>query len=210
MVQYGFSFDARRCTGCKTCMMACRDYHDLGPELAFRQIYEMTGGSWRKCGGTWEQDCYAYYVSLACNHCTRPVCMEVCPTGAMHRDERGLVSVDVRRCIGCGYCALSCPYHAPKVDRSAGCSVKCDGCTDRVAEGLPPICVAACPLRALAFGPADEVCADACATASIPPLPDASETGPNLAVVPPACFERVGEERIRRDAHVNNLRELVR
>ena len=46
-------------------------------------------------------------------------------------------------CIGCGYCALSCPYRAPKVDRDAGRSVKCDGCTRRVAEGGAPVCVEA-------------------------------------------------------------------
>lgn len=210
MVQYGFRFNARRCTGCKTCMMACRDYHDLGPDLAFRQIYEMAGGSWEHKGGAWEQDCFAYYVSLACNHCDRPVCIEVCPTGAMHRDERGLVSVDRRRCIGCGYCALSCPYHAPKVDRSAGCSVKCDGCTDRVAEGLRPICVAACPLRALGFGPIDELREGAESRVSIPPMPEFSETEPNLVVDPPACFGRAGDGRVRQEAHVNNLRDLVR
>ena len=84
---------------------------------------------------TLQQDCFAYYVSLACNHCARPACMEVCPTGAMHRGNFGLVSVDERRCIGCGYCALSCPYHAPKVDRLAGHSAKCDGVRGARARG---------------------------------------------------------------------------
>ncbi|MDD6911680.1 MAG: 4Fe-4S binding protein, partial [Actinobacillus minor] len=26
MKQYGFYFDAERCTGCKTCELACKDY----------------------------------------------------------------------------------------------------------------------------------------------------------------------------------------
>ena len=60
--------------------------------------------------------------------------MEVCPTGAMGKNELGLVSVDEHRCIGCGYCALSCPYHAPKVDRTVGHSVKCDGCSQRAVS----------------------------------------------------------------------------
>ncbi len=34
---------------------------------------------------------------------------------------------------------------------------KCDGCYDRVAEGKKPICVESCPLRALDFGPIDEL-----------------------------------------------------
>lgn len=41
--QFGFSFDQRRCTGCKTCEMACRDYHDLGTGPAFRTVHEYAG-----------------------------------------------------------------------------------------------------------------------------------------------------------------------
>ena len=136
-MQYGFYFNGRRCTGCKTCVLACKDLHDLPSSIAFRQVYEYGGGSWRRQpDGTVTQDTFCYYVSVACNHCGNPACVRVCPTGAMHKDERGLVSVDAARCIGCGYCALSCPYRAPKVDRDAGRSVKCDGCTRRVADCL--------------------------------------------------------------------------
>lgn len=209
MEQYGFHFNGKRCTGCKTCMLACKDYHDLPESIAYRQVYEYVGGSWARDGaGRWQQDCFAYYVSVSCNHCSNPACMEVCPTGAMHKDERGLVSVDVQRCIGCGYCALSCPYHAPKVDRSVGHSVKCDGCTERVAAGLAPICVGACPVRALDFGLIAEVRAQHGSCADVPPLPDSSETAPNLAVTQPVCVEE-NEETVRTAGAVRNVREIV-
>lgn len=191
-------------------MMACRDYHDLGPDLAFRQIYEMVGGGWAKVDGAWASDCFAYYMSVACNHCERAVCMEVCPTGAMHRNGLGLVSVDARRCIGCGYCALSCPYHAPKVDRQAGCSVKCDGCTDRVAQGLAPICVEACPLRALGFAPIDELRAESWDEPFLAPLPDPGQTLPNLVLGMPSCVKREGAGFVAAEARLNNERDLVR
>ena len=29
MTQYGFYFNGQRCTGCKTCVMACKDKNDL-------------------------------------------------------------------------------------------------------------------------------------------------------------------------------------
>lgn len=139
MEQFGFYFNAKRCTGCKTCMLACKDYRNLDASVSFRQVYEFVGGSWSKDErGCWAQDCFAFYVSSACNHCASPACMEVCPTGAMGKNELGLVSVDEHRCIGCGYCALSCPYHAPKVDRTVGHSVKCDGCSQRAREGSAP------------------------------------------------------------------------
>ena len=103
MEQFGFYFNAKRCTGCKTCMLACKDYRNLDASVSFRQVYEFVGGSWSKDErGCWAQDCFAFYVSSACNHCASPACMEVCPTGAMGKNELGLVSVDEHRCIGCG------------------------------------------------------------------------------------------------------------
>ena len=182
MAQYGFYFDATRCTGCKTCEAACRDYYDLPIEQSFRHVYELEGGQWSENeDGTWKTDSYTYYLSFSCSHCDNAACMKVCPTGAMHRDENGLVSVDDRRCIGCGYCELACPYGNPKVDRDQGHSVKCDGCAERTVKGLVPICVEACPMRAIEFGPIDDI-PQGNGLASIAPLPDSSATTPNYYV----------------------------
>ncbi len=206
-MQYGFHFDGTRCTGCKTCMLACKDYHDLSCSVAFRQVYEYGGGTWRQDdAGAWHADCFTYYVSNACCHCGDPVCTHVCPTGAMHKDaDTGLVSVDIRRCIGCGYCALSCPYRAPSLDRRAGHSVKCDGCKDRVVEGKMPVCVEACPLRALDFGDIEELRSEFGDVASVSPLPDSSVTRPNIVITPPVASRAVGAE----GGSVSNRYEIV-
>lgn len=209
MEQFGFYFNAKRCTGCKTCMLACKDYRNLDACVSFRQVYEFVGGSWSKDErGCWAQDCFAFYVSSACNHCASPACMEVCPTGAMGKNELGLVSVDEHRCIGCGYCALSCPYHAPKVDRTVGHSVKCDGCSQRAREGSAPVCVEACPLRALEFGPISDLRARHGRVADMPPLPDSSKTAPNLVLSLPVRLEE-DESRVLAEGAVCNIRELV-
>lgn len=184
MTQYAFFFDSTRCTGCKTCELACKDYKDLDSTVAFRKVYDYEGGEWSVAeDGTCTTTAYVYHVSMSCNHCDDPACAKVCPTGAMHKDaDTGLVSVDAGKCMGCGYCHMACPYNAPKVDRAVKHSVKCDGCADRVAEGKDPICVGSCPLRALAFGPVDKIAAMG-KRAAIATLPEPSYTNPNLYVL---------------------------
>ena len=182
MTQYGFYFDATRCTGCKTCEAACRDYHDLPLDLSYRHVYELEGGSWNQAAdGTWTTDSYTYYTSFACSHCENPACTQVCPTGAMHKGDNGIVSVDTHRCIGCGYCELACPYGNPHVDRDLGHSVKCDGCAERVAEGKAPVCVEACSMRAIDFGPMEKL-EQGDGRAAVAPLPDPSVTTPNFFI----------------------------
>lgn len=184
-VQYGFYFDSARCTGCKTCVLACKDYKDLDAATAFRHVYDYEGGSWERLDdGAWLQDSFVYHVSLSCNHCAAPVCVQVCPTGAMHKEaETGFVLVDDRVCVGCGYCELSCPYNAPTVSGSLHQCVKCDGCRERVAQGLDPVCVRACPMRALDFGPLGELRERyGGASEDIAPLPDSRYTLPSLLV----------------------------
>lgn len=185
MTQYGFYFDSTRCTGCRTCEMACKDYKDSSEGIHFRKVYDFEGGSWEtNPDGTCTSTSFVYHVSLGCQHCTEPACVHVCPTGAMHKDaETGIVSVDAGKCVGCGYCHMACPYNVPTVDRAVGHSVKCDGCAERVAQGKRPICVESCPLRALEFGPVDEVSGKG-ERANIAPLPDPSYTSPNLFIKP--------------------------
>ncbi len=181
--QYGFYFDATRCTGCKTCVMACKDYNNLMTDEAYRQVFEISGGDWEEIrDGVYTHHISAYYISLACNHCMKPVCTEVCPTGAMSKGDFGLVKVDDQKCIGCGYCEMSCPYHAPRVDWHVRHSVKCDGCFSRVVDGKMPVCVEACPLRALDFGPIDILAQKYGNNSNIHPLPDSSITVPNIII----------------------------
>lgn len=197
MTQYAFYFDGKRCTGCKTCELACKDRYDLTPDISYRKIFEYGGGDWTQDeSGFYIPDVFTYYVSVACNHCDNPACTKVCPTGAMHKDaETGLVSVDDARCIGCGYCHMACPYNAPKVDRDKGHSVKCDGCAQRVAAGQQPICVEACPQRALDFGPREEMerLHPNGETADIAPLPQKDYTDPNLLINPSKHAQKANE-----------------
>ena len=196
MTQYGFYFDSSRCTGCKTCELACKDYKDLPQTIAFRKIYDYEGGGWTSTGdGAYVSDAFAYHVSLACNHCAMPACMSKCPSGAIDKDaETGLVSINEEKCTGVGACVATCPYNVPILDKEAKKGVKCDGCAERVAEGKNPVCVDSCPLRALEFGDIEELRAKHTGTvAGIAPMPSPDETTPSIAILPCAAAKEPGD-----------------
>jgi anaerobic dimethyl sulfoxide reductase subunit B (iron-sulfur subunit) len=176
-----FYLDVQICTGCKTCIVACKDKNDLAPGVRWRRVFEYSGGEWcSEPDGTFRQDVFAYYISVSCNHCAEPICVEVCPTTAMTHDENGIVTVDQTKCIGCRYCEWACPYGAPQYHSDRGVMTKCDFCRDELRVGGVPACVAACPTRALNFGEFDELKQDLILDMqkAMAPLPDHGLTEP--------------------------------
>ncbi len=184
MTQLGFYVDTSKCTGCKTCQLSCKDDNDLPVGVNWRRVYEYGGGDWiQHEDGTFSNDVFAYYMSISCNHCAQPACTKACPTGAMHKREKdGLVVVDGDVCVGCRYCEMACPYGAPQYSHEKKHMTKCDGCYDRVEQGKNPICVESCPLRALEFGPIDELRAKYGDCADVAPLPNPSLTNPSVII----------------------------
>ncbi len=184
MTQYGFYFDSSRCTGCSTCEMACKDFKDLSQNEAFRKIYDYEGGKCEQgADGTVTNTVFSYHVSAACNHCASPMCFNACTVGAIEKDENGIVFIDQEKCTGCGECVTACPYGVPVAIAETGKVDKCDLCRDRIAEGKNPICVDACPLRALEFGDIEELrAAHPEAVAGIAPLADPALTTPSLLI----------------------------
>jgi anaerobic dimethyl sulfoxide reductase subunit B (iron-sulfur subunit) len=217
---YAFSFDASSCSGCKACQVACKDKNNLTAGVLWRRVYEISGGTWTNVGArssrpelddkpgvgesspypVWETDVFAYSLSIACNHCVHPKCAGVCPTDAFVVRDDGIVYIDESKCMGCGYCSWACPYSAPRYDHEAGVMTKCNFCYDNIDAGLPPACVAACPMRVLEFatltpvpgaslnsshrGSGELVLWELPATAHPFPLPNFSRTEPHLAIKP--------------------------
>jgi len=138
--------DLERCTRCDDCVRACAAAHDDNPRF-IRHGPEISG----------------FMIASACMHCSDPVCMIGCPTGAIHRETaEGQVVIDDLTCIGCATCANSCPYdniQMVNVHRADGHlyldahthlpiqkATKCDLCFDQLTG---PACVQACPHDAL-------------------------------------------------------------
>jgi anaerobic dimethyl sulfoxide reductase subunit B (iron-sulfur subunit) len=71
----------------------------------------------------------------------------------------GTVQVREEKCIGCFTCLLVCPYGAVRLSFDRKKAYKCDGCLNRLNEGLEPACASGCPTRALFFADFDEIAA---------------------------------------------------
>lgn len=180
-----FFLDTQICTGCKTCIIACKDKNNLPMGVRWRRVVEFAGGDWvRNEDGTFSQNVFAYYISVGCNHCQDPICVEVCPTTAMHQNDRGIVTVDPGKCVGCRYCEWACPYSAPQFDSAPGQMTKCDFCRDELEHGGIPACVAGCPTRALQFGEYEALAARQGSGPLMAPLPPQELTGPNFILEP--------------------------
>ena len=73
MSQQAFYFDGTRCTGCKTCQMACKDYKNIDLGISFRHVYEVTiGDTVKDADGAFSTTCVSYPLSMSCNHCDSP------------------------------------------------------------------------------------------------------------------------------------------
>lgn len=139
MKKRGFLYNSTICISCGACQVACQSSNGLQAGEYFRRVVVREGADGRGIA-----------FSGGCNHCANPACVAACPTGAMYRDEAaGAVLHDDGRCIGCGACVWNCPYGAVSLSATTGVSQKCDSCIGRRSQGLPPACVAACPMGAL-------------------------------------------------------------
>ena len=204
MKRPAFYFNSQVCSGCKTCQIACQDKNDLATGVHWRRVYEVTGGSWQKVGNAWRSDIIAYHISISCNHCENPVCMDACPAKAISKGKDGIVRVDPNRCMGCRYCSWVCPYSALQYDAQQGVMGKCDLCADYVSRGRNPSCVDACPTRAMDFGEYDELVSRYGETSHIHPLPDQKITGPSFLVHPHRSALQEGNQK----AEISNMEEI--
>jgi anaerobic dimethyl sulfoxide reductase subunit B (iron-sulfur subunit) len=154
-MQLGFYFDQTRCTGCCTCVVACKDWHDVpaGP-ASWRRVTTIEEGEF--------PNLFVAFLGTSCCHCAQPACISVCPADAIiKRKQDGIIVVDRDKCHGkdlCDLCLQACPYHAPQFRAEPNAKMEmCDLCFDRLEEGKKPICVEACPMRALDTGPLHEL-----------------------------------------------------
>lgn len=172
--------DTERCIGCWACAIACKVENSIGEGLWWQRVDTVGGVHPDTSTGTFPF-LDKHYEPQQCFHCQDPPCLAVCPTDAITQRPDGIVSIDHETCIGCGYCAVACPYDAIEVNitdpvlprgleaghgasevrpRRAGVAEKCTFCSHRVDQQLDPACVVACPTDAIVFGDAENESGD--------------------------------------------------
>jgi formate dehydrogenase iron-sulfur subunit len=153
--------DVSRCIGCKACQAACMEWNDLRDEIggstgSYTNPADLSADSWtlmRFYEEEIEGDLSWLIVKDGCLHCAEPGCLKACPApGAIIQYANGIVDFQQESCIGCGYCVTGCPFNIPRYSKKDTKAYKCTLCSDRVAVGLEPACIKACPTQALSFG----------------------------------------------------------
>lgn len=165
MTRKAFMIDTSRCTACRSCQVACKQWNNLPAESTInRGSYEnppqLSPHLYNKIEfvETEEDGEFKWlFLNRRCLHCSEAGCMKVCPSvGALYRTDDGLVGFNKEKCISCNYCVNGCPFDVPRYDAQNKIT-KCHGCIDRVENGLQPACVKACPTGTLQFGDRDKL-----------------------------------------------------
>lgn len=163
MTTWAIVADLNRCVGCQTCTSACKHANNTAPGIQWRKVLDFETGEYPVVNRA--------FIPVGCMHCDTPSCLDICPSTATQKRDDGIVTIDYDKCIGCAYCAVSCPYQARyRVDKPSsayggkamrhetlredygrlGVSQKCTLCVDRIDEGrakglVPGIDMAATP-----------------------------------------------------------------
>jgi Fe-S-cluster-containing dehydrogenase component len=177
-----FVVDSASCIGCGLCVVACKEENAVTEDGRFARTWverhsvsdgavyvdSPDGGiagfpsTSTAPGAEGRTIDSAFFEPRLCMQCEDSPCTSVCPVGATYRTEDGIILVDPRRCIGCGYCVVACPYGAryltPAAERAPndtpGIADKCTWCYHRISRGALPACVEVCPVGARRFGDA--------------------------------------------------------
>ena len=183
-MRWGMVIDLKRCVGCYSCVVNCKEEHYLPPGIFFNKVLITHIGKYPAV--TKE------ILPILCNHCKEVPCVKACPTGASIQREDGIVYIDHDKCMGCRYCVVVCPYqHRTYFEKyteyfkgcgytppeelgrrlkplQEGTAVKCTFCKDTIDEGLSrglkpgvdrdasPACMNICPTKAIHFGDLDD------------------------------------------------------
>ena len=171
------AIDIEKCIGCGLCVEACKKENNVPRDRCYFRTWveryiikraKVDSGEARgetvvdsPEGGIngftpteipKEEILKSFFVPKLCNHCENSPFDQACPVGATFSTLDGVVLVDQKYCIGCGFCVQSCPYGCRFINPTTHTANKCTLCYHRITRGLKPACVEVCPTGARMFG----------------------------------------------------------
>jgi formate dehydrogenase iron-sulfur subunit len=161
----GVLVDTTACIGCRNCEWACKKAHGL-PTEPFEKYSDRSVFKHMRRPDTKALTVVNEYnnpqnagipinVKVQCMHCDHPACVSACIVGAFSKNENGAVTWNTKKCIGCRYCMVACPFQVPSFEYEKALNPeikKCDFCFERTKDGKLPACVENCPVEALTYG----------------------------------------------------------
>ena len=116
----GVLVDTTRCIGCRACERACSVTHELPvPDVvndgALGAVRDTSEKQWTVVN-RFETSKGEVFVKRQCMHCWQPACGAACLTNAMFKTESGPVIWRSKKCMGCRFCMVSCPFDIPKFE----------------------------------------------------------------------------------------------
>jgi len=173
-VRWGFLVDTTKCVGCGFCVKACKKENEIPYDAAVTRTWVeryvitrddkahadspmgsrdgFTSPKIREEEIDPDNIAKAFFVPKLCNQCETPACVQVCPVGATYQTKDGVVLIDRKWCIGCGYCVMACPYGVRFFHPVYKVADKCNFCYHRITKGMDTACVQACPFGARKIG----------------------------------------------------------
>jgi len=164
-MRYGMVIDLKKCVGCMACTIACKAENQTHPGIFWNIVKDQEFGEYPAVK--------RIFMPILCMHCKEAPCVKVCPTGASHHLQDGIVKIDADKCIGCKYCIEACPYGARYfngniagyfgaelttmekvgyVKHKQGVVEKCTFCSELLVKGKEPVCARTCIGKARFFG----------------------------------------------------------
>ncbi|MDD5224765.1 MAG: formate dehydrogenase [bacterium] len=170
-----FLIDTSKCTACRGCQMACKEWKDLPAtqtkQRGTHQNPEDLSASTLKLVRFNEYISEGKVVwnffSDQCRHCVEAPCKYVADEalpGAVTRDEAtgAIIYTEKTKKLTAKVfedMRSNCPYNIPRRDEKTGLLMKCNMCLDRVSNGMLPMCAKTCPTNAITFGDREQILA---------------------------------------------------
>lgn len=153
--------DPSRCTGCRGCQVACKQWNE-NPAVpttftgSYQNPPDFDGDTF--CLVRFSEQprnapfgVYWLMTSDRCRHCDGPTCVEVMEREMYAVHESGAVVYNEKAKVKLEDVKGSCPFEIPRAKKD-GRIVKCNLCVDRVADGMMPACAQTCPTSAIMWG----------------------------------------------------------